>query len=137
MSERATIDDAPASTPDVIDDVRGLALVAPGLARDVPPLGGSHRPCAHCVARRTASGAGDRAAVLVYGLGVTAMLATSGLYHHARLAHRERRMLRRLDHSMILVSISGTYTAVIVLALEGAERVVLLSLRGHSPSWAW
>ena len=28
-----------------------------------------------------ASGAGDRAAVLVYGLGVTAMLATSGLYH--------------------------------------------------------
>ena len=56
------------------------------------------------------------------------MLATSGLYHHARLAHRDRRVLRRLDHSMILVCISGTYTAVIVLALDGTTRVVLLSV---------
>lgn len=75
-----------------------------------------------------ASGAEDRAAALVYGLGVTAMLASSGVYHSARFAAGDRRFLRRLDHSMILVGISGTYTAVIVLALDGAEQVVLLAV---------
>ncbi len=69
---------------------------------------------------------GSRAAVIVYGTCVTAMLAVSGTYHARQLAHRPRRLLRRLDHSMILVGISGTYTAVIVLGLEGTTRVVLL-----------
>lgn len=73
-------------------------------------------------------GAGRRAAVVVYGLCVTAMLFTSGLYHSARWVDRDRRLLRRLDHSMILVAIAGTYTAVIVLALGGPTRVVLLSV---------
>jgi len=73
-----------------------------------------------------AEGAADRAAAIVYGLSITGMLATSGLYHSARFAARERRFLRRLDHSMILVGISGSYTAVIVLALEGTTAVVLL-----------
>ena len=54
------------------------------------------------------------------------MLAVSGTYHARRLAHRERRLLRRLDHTMILVGTAGTYTAVIVLALDGTTRVVLL-----------
>ena len=69
---------------------------------------------------------GQLAAVLVYGTCVTAMLAVSGVYHPRRLSHRERRFLRRLDHTMILVGIAGTYTAVIVLALDGTTRVVLL-----------
>jgi hemolysin III len=70
--------------------------------------------------------AGARAAVLVYGASVTAMLAVSGTYHMRRLWHRERRLLRRVDHTMILVATAGTYTAVIVLALDGTTRVVLL-----------
>jgi hemolysin III len=69
---------------------------------------------------------GQRAAVVVYGVAVTAMLAVSGAYHARRLYHRERRLLRRVDHTMILVATAGTYTAVIVLALDGATRVVLL-----------
>ena len=69
---------------------------------------------------------GQLAAVVVYGVAVTSMLAVSGTYHHRRLFHRPRRVLRRLDHSMILVATAGTYTAVIVLALDGATRVVLL-----------
>ena len=69
---------------------------------------------------------GQRAAVVVYGLSVTAMLAVSGAYHARRLYHRERRLLRRVDHTMILVATAGTYTAVIVLALDGTTRVVLL-----------
>jgi hemolysin III len=70
--------------------------------------------------------AGQRAAVIVYGACITAMLAVSGTYHARRLYHRERRLLRRFDHTMILVAIAGTYTAVIVLALDGTTRVVLL-----------
>jgi hemolysin III len=70
--------------------------------------------------------AGTRAAVVVYGASVTAMLAVSGAYHLRRLWHRERRLLRRVDHTMILVATAGTYTAVIVLALDGTTRAVLL-----------
>jgi hemolysin III len=69
---------------------------------------------------------GSTAAVIVYGICITGMLAVSATYHARQLAHRPRRLLRRLDHSMILVGISGTYTAVIVLALDGTTRVVLL-----------
>jgi hemolysin III len=67
----------------------------------------------------------DRAAVIVYGVCVTAMLTVSGIYHSVRYASRQR-VLRRLDHAMILVGTAGTYTAVIVLGLDGSTRVVLL-----------
>ena len=79
------------------------------------------------LAVRAESG-GDLVAVLVYGVCVTAMLTVSGIYHSARLAARERRLLRRLDHAMILVGIAGTYTAVIVLALDGTTQAVLLAI---------
>lgn len=79
------------------------------------------------LAVRAESG-GDLVAVLVYGVCVTAMLTVSGIYHSARLAARERRLLRRLDHTMILVGIAGTYTAVIVLALDGTTQAVLLAI---------
>jgi hemolysin III len=75
------------------------------------------------------AGAGGRvASVVLYGACVTAMLAVSGTYHARRFAHRRRQLLRRLDHAMILVATAGTYTAVIVLAIGGATRVVLLAL---------
>lgn len=73
-----------------------------------------------------ASTGGALAAVIVYGVCVTAMLTVSGVYHSARYASRSRRLLRRLDHSMILVGTAGTYTAVIVLGLDGTTQVVLL-----------
>jgi len=79
------------------------------------------------VAVRARTG-GHRAAVIIYGICVLAMLSVSGLYHAPRLSKSERRFLRRLDHSTILVAIAGTYTAVIVLALTGTTRVVLLVL---------
>ena len=69
---------------------------------------------------------GGRAAVIVYGVCVTAMFVTSGTFHARRLAHRPRARLQRLDHSMILVAIAGTYTPVIVLALDGATRITML-----------
>jgi hemolysin III len=80
------------------------------------------------LAATLARSGGARAAVIVYGLCVTAMFVTSGTYHARRLAHQPRAVLRRLDHSMILVAIAGTYTPVILLALDGATRVTMLAV---------
>jgi hemolysin III len=71
---------------------------------------------------------GTRAAVIIYGICVSAMLAVSGTYHARGLFERPRRLLRRFDHAAIFLAIAGTYTAVIVLALDGVTRVVLLVL---------
>jgi hemolysin III len=79
------------------------------------------------VAVRAPTG-GARAAVIIYGIAVTTMLGVSGTYHAPGLFGRERRLLRRLDHSAIFLAIAGTYTAVIVLAMDGATRVALLVL---------
>jgi hemolysin III len=72
--------------------------------------------------------AGTRATVIIYGVCVSAMLTVSATYHARRLFARPRRVLRRCDHAAIFLAIAGTYTAVIVLALEGATRIVLLVL---------
>jgi len=71
---------------------------------------------------------GQRAATIIYGVCVLAMLTVSGIYHAPRLSDSERRFLRRLDHSTILVAIAGSYTAVIVLGMSGATRIWLLVL---------
>jgi hemolysin III len=71
---------------------------------------------------------GARATVIIYGVCVSAMLAVSATYHARRWFGRPRRVLRRCDHAAIFLAIAGTYTAVIVLALDGATRIVLLVL---------
>ena len=69
-----------------------------------------------------------RAAAIIYGVCVVAMLTVSGIYHLPRLFSRDRRVLRRLDHATILVAIAGTYTGVIVLGMSGTTQSVLLVL---------
>jgi hemolysin III len=68
------------------------------------------------------------AAVIVYGVCVVAMLTVSGVYHLPSLFTRDRRVLRRLDHSTILLAIAGTYTGVIALAMSGTTAAVLLAV---------
>jgi hemolysin III len=70
--------------------------------------------------------AGDRVAVAVYGFGVTTMLAVSAVYHSGRLSPAAMRVLKRIDHSTILLAIGGSYTAVTALALTGTNRTVML-----------
>jgi hemolysin III len=100
-----------------------------------PALRGAiHRssvPVAICLAvllAARAPSAGTRAAAIVYGICVIAMLTISGIYHLPSLFSRDRRLLRRLDHATILVAIAGTYTGVIVLGMSGATQTVLLAL---------
>lgn len=67
-----------------------------------------------------------RAAMVVYGVGVLAMLGTSAVYHSGRLSEQVTAVLKRIDHVTILFAIAGSYTAVTVLALEGSSETTLL-----------
>jgi hemolysin III len=84
--------------------------------------------CLTVVLAARASTPGTRAAAVVYGVCVVAMLTVSGVYHLPSLFHRDRRVLRRLDHSTIVVAIAGTYTGVIAIGMDGGTRVSLLAL---------
>jgi hemolysin III len=60
-----------------------------------------------------------RAAALVYGVGLCALFAASGLYHRWRWNPRWRPLLRRIDHSTIFIFIAASYTPVALLVLDG------------------
>ena len=62
----------------------------------------------------------------IYGVGVAAMLGVSAVYHSGRLSASAQRTFRRLDHSTILLAVTGSYTAVTTLALHGRSEVTLL-----------
>jgi hemolysin III len=72
--------------------------------------------------------AAARWATVVYTLGVTAMYATSALYHRGHWNPATKRRLRRADHSMILVGIAATYTPVAVVGLDGRSARILLGV---------
>jgi hemolysin III len=58
-------------------------------------------------------------ATTVYGVTVLGLFGTSALYHRRTWSTlRSRKIMRRLDHSMIFLFIAGTYTPVAVLAME-------------------
>jgi hemolysin III len=74
----------------------------------------------------SASTRASRAGALVYVLGVLAMFSASAAYHRLPVEPRTRTWLRRLDHSMIGVTIAGTYTPVILMVTSGATLATLL-----------
>lgn len=60
-------------------------------------------------------------AVAVYAISLSALLGTSALYHRVNWTRPEvRKLMRRLDHSMIFFLIAGTYTPFALLVLHGA-----------------
>ena len=67
-------------------------------------------------------------AAWVYGVAMILLYATSATYHVYTRSPRSRRIMKRLDHSMIYVLIAGTYTPVCLLALHGATRWTLLGV---------
>jgi hemolysin III len=60
------------------------------------------------------------ASVLLFGI--------SGLYHRGAWGTRGAAILRRIDHSNIYVFIAATYTPLALILLDGASRVILLTL---------
>jgi len=67
-------------------------------------------------------------AASVYGLAMVLLYGTSSTYHIYARSPRARRIMKRLDHSMIYVLIAGTYTPVCLLALHGSARWALLAI---------
>jgi hemolysin III len=75
-----------------------------------------------------APGADARGAAAIYGVGLCALFAGSGLYHRWRWNPRWRPLLRRIDHSTIFVFIAASYTPIAWLVLDGSLRVVVLAV---------
>lgn len=67
-----------------------------------------------------------RVAAVVYTLGLLACFGTSAAYHRLARSPRARRIMQRMDHSMIYVQIAGTYTPICLLALPKAWGIPLL-----------
>lgn len=73
-----------------------------------------------------AEGNAVRLAVVVYLLGVGAMLTVSAIYHVPDWGPAAKRRLRRADHSAIFLCIAGTYTPVLAVATDGRFRTGML-----------
>jgi hemolysin III len=67
-----------------------------------------------------------RVPALVYGVGLCALFAISGLYHRWRWDRRWRPLLRRLDHSTIFVFIAASWTPLALLLLSGPTRTIVV-----------
>jgi hemolysin III len=76
-----------------------------------------------------AEGGRERLAAGVYALGLSLLLGTSALYHRIEWpTPRMHAWVRRLDHSMIFVSIAATATPIALVALEPPLATVLLAV---------
>ena len=62
---------------------------------------------------------GIRTGAIVFGLAMVALYSTSTLYHAIPWRLEWKQRMQRLDHSMILVLIAGTYTPVAIATLDG------------------
>ena len=58
-----------------------------------------------------------RAVAWIYGLASALLYLTSSSYHVFAKSPRARRIMQRLDHSMIFVLIAGTFTPIAVLGV--------------------
>jgi hemolysin III len=64
-----------------------------------------------------AHGAAARAASAVYVGTLLLVFGTSASYHRLAQSYRARRIMQRLDHSMIYLLITGTYAPICLVAL--------------------
>jgi hemolysin III len=65
---------------------------------------------------------------LVFGLTMVLMYTSSALYHALRVSERALVWLRKLDHAAIFLFIAGSYTPVLLQALEPSWRPWALGL---------
>ncbi len=63
--------------------------------------------------------------VIIYGLSMFALFTASSLYHLAK-DPQKRSFLKRMDHAMILVMISGTYAPFCLVMNTTASIVILI-----------
>ena len=64
----------------------------------------------------------------VFATSALLLFTVSGIYHRGTWSPRVWRFLRRFDHANIFLLIAGSYTPFTLLLLDGADRIVLLSV---------
>lgn len=72
------------------------------------------------------SGAEQRTAAAIYITSLLAVFGTSAAYHRFAHSERSRRIMQRLDHSMIYLLIAGTYVPICLVALPPSWGIPLL-----------
>jgi hemolysin III len=77
-----------------------------------------------------ASGAAARTAASIYTATLLLVFGTSAAYHRLAQSPRARRVMQRLDHSMIYLLIAGTYTPICLVALPLRWGIPLLASVG-------
>jgi hemolysin III len=85
-------------------------------------------PVVWVVLLRAAPSPGARVAVAVYAAALTGLFGVSALLHRRQWAPRGRLWMRRADHSMIFVTIAGTYTPVAALGLPRRTATAVLAV---------
>ncbi|HEX9548511.1 MAG TPA: hemolysin III family protein [Acidimicrobiales bacterium] len=68
----------------------------------------------------------DRAAAIVYGIGLCALFGVSASYHRGHWSERAKRWWQRADHGTIFVMIAATYTPICLVLLHGSTGTKLL-----------
>lgn len=71
---------------------------------------------------------GLRVGVVVFGMALVGLYTTSSLYHSIAWRDVWKKRMQRLDHSMIIVLIAGTYTPIIIATLDGPLRWTALAI---------
>jgi hemolysin III len=69
-----------------------------------------------------------RLGAAIYALSACLLYGTSALYHRRDWKPAAKSLMKRLDHSMILVLIAGTYTPFALLLLHGTASTVILTI---------
>ena len=67
-------------------------------------------------------------AASLYAASVALLFGTSAAYHRGRWSPHIRDRMQRADHAMIFVLIAGSYTPIVLLALQPAWGITLLAI---------
>lgn len=68
----------------------------------------------------------SRISLIVYGVTVFLMFASSALYHAINVSFKTEERFRMVDHIMIYLVIAGTYTPICSIVLDGEWRLWML-----------
>ncbi len=74
--------------------------------------------------------AAARTSAAIYAVTLLLVFGTSAAYHRLARSERSRRIMQRLDHSMIYLLIAGSYVPIGVLVLPPAWGIPLLVVLG-------
>ncbi len=132
MPLKVMVEDAPTALTVVPGPAAGTFELKPRLRGVSHQVAAFVFPVMGLVAVLAARSGAHKVALGVYTAGVTGMYAASACYHRGNWKPPTRARLRRLDHSMILVGIASTYTAVAVLGLSQKTAWALLAA-----VWPW